>query len=126
MKLSLNFHGMYLHYELYLINDSLSNASLKQKILLNFPYKHFKICVRTRHLICFMEVFMLKASKHELLSKSALSGEWKHLNPFLPNTPFLYPLKTSENRMVFWCFQGVEKRCIGNEWVNYKAMDRNF
>ena len=39
------------------------------------------------------------------------------LNPFDPNAPFLYPLKTSENRKVFWCFQGVEKRCIGNEWV---------
>ena len=32
--------------------------------------------------------------------------------PFVPNAPFLYPLKT------FWCFQGVEKGCIGNEWVN--------
>ena len=31
---------------------------------------------------------------------------------FVPNAPFLYPLKTSE------CFQGVEKRCTENEWVN--------
>ena len=38
-------------------------------------------------------------------------------NPFVPNAPFLYPLKTSENLKVFWCFQGVEKRCIGNKWV---------
>ena len=30
-------------------------------------------------------------------------------NPFVPNAPFLYPLKTSENRKVFWCFHGVEK-----------------
>ena len=30
---------------------------------------------------------------------------------------FLYPLKTSENRKVFWSFQGVEKGCIENEWV---------
>ena len=30
--------------------------------------------------------------------------------------PFSTPLKTSENRKVF-CFQGVEKGCIGNEWV---------
>ena len=28
------------------------------------------------------------------------------------------PLKISENRKVFWCFQGVEKGCIGNKWVN--------
>ena len=40
-----------------------------------------------------------------------------HTNPFVPNAPFLYPLKTSENLKVFWCFQGVEKRCIGNKWV---------
>ena len=24
--------------------------------------------------------------------------------PFISNAPFLYPLKTSENRKVFWCF----------------------
>ena len=24
--------------------------------------------------------------------------------PFVPNAPFLYPLKISENRKVFWCF----------------------
>ena len=33
-------------------------------------------------------------------------------NPFVHNAPFLYP-------MVFWCFQGVEKECIGNKWVNF-------
>ena len=41
-----------------------------------------------------------------------------NVNPFTPNAPFLYPLKTTENLMVFWCFQGVEKRCIGKESVN--------
>ena len=40
------------------------------------------------------------------------------ISPFVPKVPFLYPLKTSENTMVFLCFQGVEKGCIGNEWVN--------
>ena len=40
------------------------------------------------------------------------------LNRFVPNTPFLYPLKTSENLKVVWCFQGVQKGCIGNKWVN--------
>ena len=38
-------------------------------------------------------------------------------NAFVPNAPFLYPLKISENLTVFWCFQGVEKEWIGNEWV---------
>ena len=38
-------------------------------------------------------------------------------NLFLPNALVLYPLKTLENLCVFWCFQGVEKRSIMNEWV---------
>ena len=43
-------------------------------------------------------------------------------NPFVANAPFLYHLKASENSTVFWCFQGVEKGCIGNEWVNMKVV----
>ena len=39
------------------------------------------------------------------------------LNTFVPNAPFPYSLKTSENLSVFWCFQRVGERCIGNEWV---------
>ena len=39
------------------------------------------------------------------------------INPFVPNAPFLYTLKTSENLMVFWYFQGVEKGCMENKWV---------
>ena len=46
------------------------------------------------------------------------NGCVKLFNPFTPNAPVLCPLKTSENRMVSWCFQGVEKGCIGKEWVN--------
>ena len=42
-------------------------------------------------------------------------------NPFVPNASFFYPLKTSENLTVFWCFQGVEKGCIGNKWVKWKC-----
>ena len=39
------------------------------------------------------------------------------INPFFPNASLLYPLKT-KHFAVFWWFQGVEKRCIGNKWVN--------
>ena len=46
-----------------------------------------------------------------------------NINPFVPNAPFLYPLKTSENCEVFWCFQGVEKACVGNEWVKQSLKD---
>ena len=42
----------------------------------------------------------------------------KIVNPFVPNAPSLFPLKASENLMVLGYFQGVEKGCIGNEWVN--------
>ena len=28
------------------------------------------------------------------------------------------PLKHLKNLTVFWCFQGVEKGCIGNKWIN--------
>ena len=31
--------------------------------------------------------------------------------------PFSAPLKKSENLTGFLCFQGVEKRCIRNNWV---------
>ena len=31
--------------------------------------------------------------------------------------PFPTPWKHQKNRKVFWCFQGVEKGCIGNEWI---------
>ena len=40
-----------------------------------------------------------------------------NLNPFVPNAPFPYPLKTSEILQVYRYFQGVEKGCIGNGWV---------
>ena len=33
------------------------------------------------------------------------------INPFVPNTPFLY-------RKIFWCIQGVDKGRIGNKCVN--------
>ena len=37
------------------------------------------------------------------------------VNLFVLSAPFLYPQKTSENLTAFWCFQGVEKECIGNK-----------
>ena len=39
------------------------------------------------------------------------------INSFVPNSPFIYPLKTSQNLTIFWCFQEVEKGWIGNEWL---------
>ena len=48
-----------------------------------------------------------------------------NFNPFIPNVPFFYPLKTSENRKVFWCFQGIQKGCIGNECVWVKLVSKH-
>ena len=45
-----------------------------------------------------------------------------NINLFASNAPFLYPLKTSENHKVSWSFEGIEKWCIGNEWVNEFCM----
>ena len=38
-----------------------------------------------------------------------------------PMHRFMYPLKRSENLTVFWGFQGIEKGCIGKEWVKSKV-----
>ena len=45
-----------------------------------------------------------------------LKGDTVIVNPFVPNAPFLYPLKTSEN--LSENLQGEEKGCVGNKWVN--------
>ena len=52
----------------------------------------------------------------ELISKNMFV--FRFLDPFAPNLPFLYTLKTWKNLTVFWCFQGVEKWCIGSKWVD--------
>ena len=45
-----------------------------------------------------------------------------HFNSFVSNTPFLYPLKTSENLRVFLCFQWAEKGWIRNKRVKQKIL----
>ena len=37
---------------------------------------------------------------------------------FSQGTLSLLLLKILENCKVFWCFQGVEKGCMGNKWIN--------
>ena len=49
-----------------------------------------------------------------------------HFNPFVPSATFLYPFKTSEKLTIFWCFQGVEKGCIGKKCVKYHLNFRKF
>ena len=57
-----------------------------------------------------------------IFSKSSIKDvrqgpKYVSLNPLVSNAPFLYPLKASENRKIFWCFQKVENGCIGKKWV---------
>ena len=64
------------------------------------------------------DLYSLLFSKIKLAQDYSPLPTYWNVNTFVPNAPFLYPLKTSENFTVFCCFQGVEKRCIENKWVN--------
>ena len=51
-----------------------------------------------------------------LLSEKRFASLGK-FNPHVPNAPFLYPLRISQNHRVLWCFQRIEKGCTANEWA---------
>ena len=61
---------------------------------------------------------------YKFFSSGTLHNSTPLLNPFVPNAPLLYPLKTSKNLTVFWCFEGVEKGWIGNKWVNMETKSK--
>ena len=65
------------------------------------------------HMFSWKEVLLMRLDK-KMVNKRCLNPMF---NQFILNAPFLYPLKTSENRKVFWCFQGLGKECISNEWL---------
>ena len=58
------------------------------------------------------ELKLILDSLHQLPKSYSL------INPFVPNATFLYPLKTSENRKVSYCFQRIAKGCIESKYVN--------
>ena len=41
------------------------------------------------------------------------------INPLLPDDPFLYPLKTSENRSLFFIFWGYKKETSVSDGSNF-------
>ena len=53
----------------------------------------------------------------QLLLNTGEQSPLVFLNPFCPNVPFLYPMKTSE-KLWFSDVSGVEKDNIGLKWVN--------
>ena len=82
-----------------------------------FSFGRFFIIKLTANWFCFIKVFL-----KQRLSQEIFASFCNKFNPFVPNAPFLYPEKTSENLTVFWCFWGVGKRCIGNKWVNFAPL----
>ena len=84
-----------------------------------------------RFVVCGQSGFWVLLLILEQLQLVVFISDFKHLlsdwnpdnfNPLAPNLPFLYPLKISEILTVFWCFQGVEKGCIGKELVNTQLL----
>ena len=43
--------------------------------------------------------FKWKTGVKQILHLQIIKNRLRHINEFVPNTPFLYPSKTSENRM---------------------------
>ena len=58
-----------------------------------------------------LDLFQIIGGFGQSIKLNSYSG--LSINRFVPNAPFLYPLKTSEN-----LFSGVQKGCIGYKWVN--------
>ena len=77
--------------------------------------RYIQKCILSRELILTMTSHFSKSIEWFKIWKNKYHKNEMglFLNPFVPSAPFLYPLKTSENLMVFWCFLGVEKG-----WVN--------
>ena len=51
---------------------------------------------------------------------SVIISSYNQFNPFVPDGPFFYPVKKSENRNIFLYFQGVQKASIKNKlrWMS--------
>ena len=81
-----------------------------------FQFQNLKNYSSLQQYICFNLVKLEKSIKGQKIPLYIST-----LNPFVPNAPFLHPLKTSEILTVFWCFQEVEKGSIWNEWVKDKS-----
>ena len=67
-------------------------------IRLNSHIVGSKICVK---LTCLRPLLLINVNQMTLIFIKCNTGLiW--VDPFVPNAPFLYPLKTSENRKVYW------------------------
>ena len=96
---------------------------LKLNFKTNTNHDHFNflfLISQPQHIFVFFTNFSFALIKFVI---TVTRTRW--LTPFVPNTTFLYSLKTVilENRNIF-CFQGVEKGCTGNKCVNFLTFFR--
>ena len=95
---------------------SFSNIYIFMSVHLQFwPHTRLAWFKYVSNLIKYIVLKVRPVRKAPTLCGSALVP----FNPFVPSAVFLCTLKTLENRTIFWCFQGVEKGCIGNELEFY-------
>ena len=60
----------------------------------------------------------MPARCHSLMGKTILWVQSVSCQPIRPQGTISIPPENISFLTVFWCFQGVEEGCIGNEWVN--------
>ena len=82
--------------------------SLEKKQVYSLPFNTLWLTFLNK--IILLSILM---KREHLISKI-----FSFINSVVPNAPFLYPLKTSENLTVFWYFQRIEIGWIWNKWVN--------
>ena len=105
------FGRINLYWADWLYFPSYCSDSLQTRILTSKGGKILSLTYRRTTVIYVQVYFQWQKICLETICRSY------DINSFTTRVPFLYPLKTSENLMVFRCFQGVEKVCIGSNWV---------
>ena len=121
MKLSFIYHvyGWFAALEMYFF--VLWYLSTSKEIWMTSQKKKKamrKTCARdVRKMLC---LFFCLPKNMRYVSTHITYSSFLIINPFVPNAPFLYPRKHQKALTIFWCFQGVEKGCIGNEWVKFR------
>ena len=100
-------------WNLFKVNSNfvLMSLSLNSNLLHTFVYCLYWWIWRGKWLLSWVE------TAYEQIVENCIHFKLNSclLNSFVPIAPLLYLQKSSENLTVFWCFQGVEKGCIGND-----------
>ena len=99
-------------------------AAFHLLLMISFPFEVVMRLLNSTSLTAWIGLNPINCNPNWTSSLLIPSSGWafifpKYINPFVPNVPFLYSLKTSENLIVFWYFQRVEKGCTGNKWVKF-------